>query len=191
MLNSIFFQGDIRIGFQSFISCSKKAISKQLSTEAICYIPAFDLYFDSNTNMRECLNETEGKDSAHKLQFLALDFGANSENYGCPLPCQRQSYKFFLNTLHRNSMLFEIPQNFTEEDVYILSFYYKTLLVEKHVETLVYDFGGFLAAAGGNMGLCLGLSFLSILFTFTHWTKSLLQWIQQETILNYDQNRLP
>jgi len=142
--------------------------------------------------MRECLNEKEGKDSVQKLQVLSIDFPANSDNYGCPLPCQRHSYSFTLTTLHKNSLLFEVPQNFTEEDVYILTFFYKTLLVEKQVETLVYDLGGFLAAAGGNMGLCLGLSCLSILFTFTQWAKSLLRWIHHETkqILTTDNPKL-
>jgi hypothetical protein len=140
--------------------------------------------------MRECLNEKEGKDSVQKLQVLSIDFAANSDNYGCPLPCQRHSYSFTLTTLHKNSLLFEVPQNFTEEDVYILTFFYKTLLVEKQVETLVYDLGGFLAAAGGNMGLCLGLSCLSILFTFTQWAKSLLRWIHHETKQIID-NRQP
>jgi hypothetical protein len=51
-------------------------------------------------------------------------------------------------------------------------------LVQKQVEVLVYDFGGFIAAAGGNLGLCLGFSCLSILFTITHWTQKALQWIK-------------
>ena len=40
---------------------------------------------------------------------------------------------------------------------------YKTLNVEERREHLVYDLGSLLAAAGGNMGLFLGLSCMSIL----------------------------
>lgn len=173
----IFFQDEISIGYQKFISCSKKAIWTNLSKEAICSIPAFYLYNDNFTKIRECKNEREGRDAIRQLLDIMSDFVANSENYGCPLPCERQSFSFTMNTLHNNSVLFEVPQNFTEKDVYILSFYFKTFLVEKQVETLVYDLGGFLAAAGGNMGLCLGLSCLSILFTFTQWAKCFINWI--------------
>ena len=127
--------------------------------------------------MRECLNETEGNNSIRKLQNIFLEFAGNSESFGCPLPCSRLSDSFTLNLLHSNSILFEVPQNFTEKEVYYLTYYYKTLLVEKQVETLVYDLGGFLAAAGGNLGLCLGFSCLSILFTINEWAKSLIQWV--------------
>ncbi len=182
--NSDFFQGDIRAGYDNFISCSKKAIWANLSQEAICSIPGFDLFRDNGTSMRECLNETEGRDSIRKFQDIFLDFAGNSDSYDCPLPCERLSYSFTLNTLHNNSLLFEMPQNFTEKDVYVLMYYYKSLVVEKQVETLVYDFGGFLAAAGGNLGLCLGLSCLSIVFTLTQWMQLLLQWILQRAKRN-------
>ena len=181
ILSFNFFQGDIRAGYKNFISCSKKAVWAKLSQEAMCSIPGFDLFHYGGTFMRSCENETEGKDSIRKFQNVFLDFAGNSDGYGCPLPCERLSYSFTLNTLHTNSLLFEIPQNFTEKDVYYFMYYFKTFVVEKQVETLVYDLGGFLAAAGGNLGLCLGLSCLSILFTFTQWTKSLLQWMHRET----------
>jgi hypothetical protein len=183
------FQDDLTKGYQNFIACSKMAIWTSLYKEAICYIPPFDLYNDDSTNMRKCTNEIEGKDAMRKLQTIVSDFVANSEKFGCPLPCEKQSFSFTLNTLHNNSMLFEVPQNFTEDDIYILTSYYKTLLVEKEVETLVYDLSGFLAAAGGNMGLCLGLSCLSVLFTFTQWTKSFLQWVHQGKKGNLDKVR--
>ena len=38
-------------------------------------------------------------------------------------------------------------------------------------ETLLYDAGGFLAAAGGNLGLLLGFSCLSVLFASVEWIK--------------------
>jgi hypothetical protein len=36
--------------------------------------------------------------------------------------------------------------------------------VEKQVESLIYDAGNFFAAVGGNLGLFLGFSCLSIIF---------------------------
>jgi hypothetical protein len=144
------------------------------------------LYQESGNILRECLNETEGRDSIRKLQDIFLEFAGDSESFGCPLPCERLAYVFTLYPLHNNSILFEVPQNFTEKEVFYLTYYYKTLLVEKQVETLVYDVGGFLAAAGGNLGLCLGFSFLSILFTINQWAKSLIQWIHLGNKPNVD-----
>jgi hypothetical protein len=46
----------------------------------------------------------------------------------------------------------------------IISF--NSLLVEEQIETLAYDFGNFLAAAGGNLGLFLGFSCLPMLLGF-------------------------
>ena len=62
--------------------------------------------------------------------------------------------------------------------------FYSTLDVEERIETLVYDAGNFLAAAGGNLGLLLGFSCLSTVFGFiniiqeyfTHWTCFSLIW---------------
>ena len=44
-----------------------------------------------------------------------------------------------------------------------LLFFYDYLDVEERVETLVYDIGNFLAAVGGNLGLAVGFSCLSVL----------------------------
>lgn len=42
---------------------------------------------------------------------------------------------------------------------------FSTFVIEDSIETLVYDFGGFLSALGGNMGLVLGFSCMSLLFS--------------------------
>jgi hypothetical protein len=84
-----------------------------------------------------------------------------------------------VNTIHINSLLFDGEPELKNTSYYHLFYYFKTYLIEKRLEVLVYDLGGFLAAAGGNLGLCLGFSFLSILFTVTHWTKVGVDWLQQ------------
>ena len=47
--------------------------------------------------------------------------------------------------------------------IFGLHLFYTTLNVEEFVETLLYDTGTFFAAAGGNLGLMLGVSLLSFL----------------------------
>jgi hypothetical protein len=48
-------------------------------------------------------------------------------------------------------------------------------LVEEQVETLIYDAGGFLAAAGGNLGLFVGFSCLSVIFSILDWIRMKVQ----------------
>ena len=43
--------------------------------------------------------------------------------------------------------------------------------VEEHIETLIYDTGTFLTQAGGNLGLFLGFSCLSLLLAVLNFAK--------------------
>ena len=97
------------------------------------------------------------------------------------MPCSFIGYKVKVSYFHKNSYL-AVELNSTK-DSFNLFFYYSSLVVEKRVETLVYDIGGFLAAAGGNMGLMLGLSFLTILIKALDWIKTLMLFFAQKFCL--------
>ena len=58
-----------------------------------------------------------------------------------------------------------------DENLYLLLFAYETLMIEEKVESLIYDFSSFLAAAGGNLGLFLGYSLFSAVELFVHLLK--------------------
>ena len=49
---------------------------------------------------------------------------------------------------------------------FVLFYYFNSLLLEERIETLVFDLGDFFSSAGGNLGLFLGFSCLSVLFSF-------------------------
>ena len=116
---------------------------------------------------------------------MSLVFIICSE-FGCPLPCSFIGYKVKVSYFHKNSYL-AVELNSTNDNFHLF-FYYSSLVVEKRVETLVYDIGGFLAAAGGNMGLMLGLSFLTILITALDWIKSSMLFCAQRVCpKNYEQ----
>ena len=95
---------------------------------------------------------------------FSLIFDNNEWISSCPIPCQRTSYDASIEFLHKNSFFDfgnSFGENFFDEHV-LLSLEYGTLLIEEHTENLVYDITNFLAAAGGNMGLFLGFSCLSM-----------------------------
>ena len=148
-----------------------------LSKELHCVIPGFDKFFNEFLNLNECSDQLEGTEASRKYESIIFDFYQNPELYGCMRPCERNSYAIEQTTYHFNSILWEVPPAIQDNNYYHLFYVYKTTSIEKQVEFLVYDLGGFLAAAGGNLGLCLGFSCLSILFTITHWTKVAFDWI--------------
>ncbi len=72
--------------------------------------------------------------------------------------------KVHSNLVHSHTVI--DPSNKQKLDVdrnFVLSFCYLFMDVNEETETLVYDLGTFLAALGGNLGLALGFSCLSIL----------------------------
>ena len=140
-------------------------------------MPGFSEYITSYTTLLECADEKEGMLSLKAFQGVINEFVASPEKFGCPLPCERTMFTYDVIDTHQNSVILQEPEILAEEEdaPYIFYFFYKTFLVEQRVETLIYDFGGFLAAAGGNLGLCLGFSLLSILFNFTQLLISGLQ----------------
>jgi hypothetical protein len=54
---------------------------------------------------------------------------------------------------------------------YFISLKYETFNVEEHVESLIYDAGSFLVSVGGNLGLFLGFSCLSVFFAIINVCK--------------------
>ena len=90
------------------------------------------------------------------------------------MPCKRTSFDINLNLYHKNSVIDPFDEfHYNSRDIFMLRFYYDSINVEERVVTLVYDLSSFLAAAGGNIGLALGFSCLSLLLSsirlITEW----------------------
>ena len=69
--------------------------------------------------------------------------------------------------MHKNNLVvpaYPNPPDFAENYYFIFALY-GSMDIEKHEEALIYDFGNFFAAVGGNVGLFLGFSCLSIVYT--------------------------
>ena len=78
------------------------------------------------------------------------------------MPCKHTSYKVSLESFLKNTI--EIyTDGPIENKTFTFNYFYDTLNTEQRIESLDYDFGSFLVNAGGNLGLFLGLSCLSIL----------------------------
>ena len=96
------------------------------------------------------------------------------ESIGCPLPCRQLNYKLNLDLYHKNSFGTSNSSIKDTERYFDLEYRFLTLFVEEKIESLEYDIGSFLAAAGGNLGLMLGFSCLSVLFTIIKYVDKFL-----------------
>ncbi len=82
------------------------------------------------------------------------------------MPCRQISHTFTTSEFHGNSWI-EVRDPHTADyldNYYSLFVSFSSMDVEKQVESLIYDAGNFFAAVGGNLGLFLGFSCLSIIF---------------------------
>lgn len=128
--------------------------------------------------LKEPMNECPDYTSARKAftEYFHLIFYKEREDWlsECPVPCDQTIFDIRLDKFHQNNLGGE--RNFSNELIaagvmFILK--YNKFVVEKQVETLVYDTGNFLAQAGGNLGLFLGFSCLSLLLAVIKFIKNI------------------
>ena len=82
---------------------------------------------------------------------------------GCARSCSETEYTTEALYFHRNSWIETSDEQRTlPEDAYKLTLAYESLQLEEKVVTLAYDLENFLTSLGGNLGLFLGLSCLSL-----------------------------
>ena len=113
--------------------------------------------------MPACNDKESAKEAEMTHIDIATNFLTNVSGYGCPIPCHRTNYNIDVKFTNENSWV--LYEGLEKRNFFRLFMFYNTLIVEEKVETLMYDLAGLLATAGGNLGLCLGLSCLSIFYS--------------------------
>ena len=102
------------------------------------------------------------------VHFVNVAYNGDKDKWlsACPVPCKQISYNANIRYFHETSFLDpynSFGENFSDAFI-VFSISYETLLIEEHEESLVYDITNFLAAAGGNLGLFLGFSCMSVFY---------------------------
>ena len=159
---------------QIFIECCKKSIWKNFNNSFGCRIHELKSIVPKDVKMDECQNEEIASEILWEYGSFLADFVVKPWFYGCPVPCLQTNYKFTLDTLHKNTIKFPFygPD---DQSYHIFAHFFETFDVEEKIESLEYDFGNFLVAAGGNLGLFLGFSCLSVLLAIVKNAKKLNQ----------------
>jgi len=89
-----------------------------------------------------------------------------------------------LEYCHKNvaNLLVEEDETTNDDTIFYLVYLYDTLNTEQRIESLDYDITNFLVAAGGNLGLFLGLCCLSVLLAFVDCLKIIVQRLQKFSV---------
>ena len=148
-----------------YLDCHKRQTWLQLRPKINCTIAGMSSLSKNSdfAKMEECKDAESARQTREPISNIAFQSFKDPSKFGCDPPCKSISYTFSTLYYHQHSM-HKSYYNTKDGIFFLLSIYYKTLVVEERTETLIYDVPGLLSAAGGNLGLLLGFSCLSLLF---------------------------
>ncbi len=159
---------------QEFHNCSKAAILKTLIPEISCKTYNIKEFVDyNNANLPDCISEDTAISTLRTFCYIVDDFISRTSDFGCPVPCQQTFFKHKLIYYSKNSWFILDKENRSGNDTFELAVSFDSFDIEEITETFVYDLGSFLTASGGNLGLFMGFSCLSILFAIIHCVRNL------------------
>ena len=156
-----------------FTNCCKENMWKNLPSDITCTVAEMKKIIPANSTLRECNNVEEAIKMYWKFVEYHGTFVTNSWHYNCPVPCKQKSYKLKLDFYHKSSAL--LPQSLSaidSEELFTLNIFYSPFTVEEKIESLEYDFANVLVSAGGNLGLFLGFSCLTVMFKAIEWLQA-------------------
>ena len=88
------------------------------------------------------------------------------ESKVCIPPCNTTAYGKAIRYYHENYDSQWPEKSSDANKSFVLYYFFDSLLLEERIETVVFDLDDFFSSAGGNLGLFLGFSCLSVLFSF-------------------------
>ncbi len=156
--------GSFESDYVGFTACSKEVFLSYIKTNINCSITGFFEFTDSIDGKSKCNDRNSAAQTYITIFKFMSEFTLKTDAFKCPLPCNTTTYNVMLNNIHINAFIDPFNEMKVDHNsTYLLAFAYNFLEVQELVEILVYDFGDFLAVVGGNLGLALGFSCLSVL----------------------------
>ncbi len=149
-----------------FVNCCKESLKKNIVANVDCTLPSIEEFTISNLTF--CKDQELSSFVFWELNNYWNELSGSPGDFGCPVPCTQVSYNIAFEFDHKNKWFIGdlISDTGGSIDFFLLYLYFGTLDVEERIDNLDYDFESFLAAVGGNLGLFLGFSCLSVLLTF-------------------------
>lgn len=131
------------------------------------YILGYNFLTGEEDFLKPCSDKNSATTSHDNFLKLVYADAKQVWNLKCPIPCRQTTYSASIRYFHKHSLVDpsnNIVNDISESNI-VIALGYETLSIEEQVESLVYDVGSFLAAAGGNLGLFLGFSCFSVLIS--------------------------
>jgi hypothetical protein len=153
--------------YRKFIECCKRQIWSKVA--------GLDVLIDNQTKMGVCQDNKSAADTLNELHKQLNQFSVSPAKYGCPMPCRHTSYELKVNYVHMNVWFDWYNLTKYPKGSFSVGYYYESLDVKERIENLVMDVSGLLAEAGGNIGLLLGFSLISLLFSLIKCCKHILE----------------
>ena len=147
-----------------FLKCCKDKMWEKFGSNFSCSIAAMANLIPKNVTIKECSNQTQAEEIFWIFYNIFGDLVDDPNGMSCPNSCQQTRFKPVLNYLHKN-VIYHLLSDY-KDNLFVLTFFFESLIVEQRIESLEYDIWSFLSAAGGNLSLMLGFSVLSLIFAF-------------------------
>ena len=129
----------------------------------LCFLTGFELLTNGITSA-ECQDRKSAQENINIFTDM-LYYKRLLWLRECPLPCKQKVYDAKVFKFHSNTLIGR-DEKLTKEirkNAVLFGIGYETFAVHENVEALVYDTGMLLSQIGGNLGLFLGVSCLSVL----------------------------
>jgi hypothetical protein len=156
--------------FSGFNDCLINDLRKKFKAAFNCTLPFINTILNLSPSLPVCSDTTISQNvmfaAFREVYKYAKD--RNSKDSLCPFPCCYVSYYSDVNYYHRN-ILSNLNAYYKFKSPFMLAVYPQSNMIEEQTEALIYDFFSLLSSGGGNLGLFLGFSCLSIIFGTINW----------------------
>jgi len=118
-------------------------------------------FLNFSSILPQCKTQREAETSYERVKIKLAVLNEDPDRYGCPFPCELTFYKLTVDYNHKNAieMFKGVQSNANDYSIFIQ---YSSTNVEKVEEKLLVSTSALLGSIGGNMGLLLGVSCLSV-----------------------------
>ena len=148
-----------------FLNCAKDLFKEENLPKINCTIYNFKEFIDPETVEVPLCNSAESAADVYRHLLEYYDtFLFDSKDTKCLVPCTQTGYDYQISYYSKPGFSSSQKPDVDASNYFYLITFFTRMETEERTEVLVYDMVAFLSAAGGNLGLFVGFSCLSVIF---------------------------
>ncbi len=114
-------------------------------------------------NLSACEDKETALQEAEKFSNYIFRINKNEILDNCLIPCKQSGFTHNLRYYHSNAWLSHSLSNDDKKAFILVSLRFESFMVKEEIENYLYDTTSLLTGIGGNSGLLIGMSLLSLL----------------------------